>query len=212
MNLSKSLYTRAIQCPKSLWLKKYKKEILTPPDESAQAVFETGNTVGDLACELFPHGKEVTYTKNYDEMIATTQSYIGQDVPYIYEATFKFGGILVMVDVLHVKGNEVSIYEVKSSTGLKDIYLHDVSIQYYVLSNLDFKVKDAFVVHVNNSYVRGDELDLNELFSIVDVSEEVVVLQKSILTKLSEFETYLDDFEHEPNIEIGKHCKSPYEL
>ncbi len=43
MNLSKSLYTKAIQCPKALCLKKYKKEILTPPDESALAVFETGN-------------------------------------------------------------------------------------------------------------------------------------------------------------------------
>jgi len=49
MNLSKSLYTKAIQCPKALWLKKYKKEVLTPPDESAQAIFDTGNIVGDLA-------------------------------------------------------------------------------------------------------------------------------------------------------------------
>lgn len=63
MNLSKSLYTRAIQCPKSLWLKKYKKEVLTPSDESAQAVFETGNVVGDLACKLFSRGKEVPYSK-----------------------------------------------------------------------------------------------------------------------------------------------------
>ena len=51
MTLSKTLYTRAIQCPKSLWLKKYKPEILSPPDEQAKARFETGNVVGDLACE-----------------------------------------------------------------------------------------------------------------------------------------------------------------
>ena len=211
MYLSKSLYTRAIQCPKSLWLKKYKKEVLTPPDESSQAVFETGNVVGELACKLFSYGKEVTYTKNYNEMIAATQSYIDSGVSYIYEATFNYDGILIMVDVLHVNGSEVSIYEVKSSTGLKDIYFHDVSIQYYVLSNLGFKVKDVYVVHVDNSYVRGDELDLKELFSVVNVSKEVVTLQKSIPAKLSEFKMYLDDFEHEPNIEIGKHCKKPYE-
>jgi hypothetical protein len=30
MTLSKSLYTRAIQCPKSLWLKKYKPEVFNP--------------------------------------------------------------------------------------------------------------------------------------------------------------------------------------
>ncbi len=54
MNLSKSLYTKGIQCPKALWFKKYKPSVLTPPDEQAQAIFETGNIVGDLACQLFP--------------------------------------------------------------------------------------------------------------------------------------------------------------
>ncbi|ADG93185.1 conserved hypothetical protein [Arcobacter nitrofigilis DSM 7299] len=64
MNLSKSLYTKGIQCPKALWLKKYKKEVLTPPDEQALAIFETGNIVGALACQLFPEGREVPYTTN----------------------------------------------------------------------------------------------------------------------------------------------------
>ncbi|WP_404317037.1 hypothetical protein [Malaciobacter canalis] len=39
MNLSKSLYTKGIQCFKALWLKKYKSSVLTPPDEQAQAIF-----------------------------------------------------------------------------------------------------------------------------------------------------------------------------
>jgi hypothetical protein len=211
MNLSKSLYTRAIQCPKSLWLKKYKKEVLTPPDESTQAVFATGNVVGDAACELFPHGKEVVYSKNYDEMLATTQRYIDEGVETIYEATFNYDGILVMVDVLAIKGDEVSLYEVKSSTGVKDIYLHDVSIQYYVLSSLGFKVKDAYVVHVDNSYVRGDALDLKALFCVVDVSAEVLALQENIPALLSEFEMLLDDTKNEPELDIGKQCNSPYE-
>ena len=59
MNLSKSLYTKGIQCPKSLWLKKYKPSVLTQPVEQAQAISDTGNIVGDFACQLFPHGKEV---------------------------------------------------------------------------------------------------------------------------------------------------------
>ena len=59
MNLSKSLYIKGIQCPKALWLKKYKPSVLTPPDESAQAVFETGKIVGYLACKHFLDGKKV---------------------------------------------------------------------------------------------------------------------------------------------------------
>ncbi|WP_373071164.1 DUF2779 domain-containing protein [Sulfurimonas sp.] len=211
MNLSKSLYTRGIQCPKALWLKKYKSEVLTPPDEAAKAVFETGNVVGDLACELFPDGKEVPFTRDYDEMIATTRQWLKVGLSNIYEATFNFDGILIMVDILHINQDGVNIYEVKSSTEVKDIYLHDVSIQYYVLKNLGFNIKSANVVHINNEYVRGDELDINELFKVVDVTSEVVELQANIPNILEEFESYLNDTDNEPNIDIGKHCNKPYE-
>ncbi|WP_152058926.1 DUF2779 domain-containing protein [Aliarcobacter butzleri] len=210
MTLSKSLYTKGIQCPKELWLKKYKPSVLTPPDESAQAIFDTGNIVGDFACQLFPNGKEVPYSKNYDEMITTTKQWLDKKVENIYEATFNFSGILVMVDILTISNGEVSIYEVKSSTEVKDIYLHDVSIQYYVLKNLGFKVKSANVIHINNEYIRSDELDIHQLFKIVDVTNEVVSLQSNIPNILNKFETYLEDRENEPNIDIGKHCHNPY--
>ena len=68
MHLSKSIYTRGIQCRKALWLKKYKSDVLTPPDDSVLMLFEIGNIVGDLTCELFPGGKEVACTRNYDEI------------------------------------------------------------------------------------------------------------------------------------------------
>lgn len=210
MTLSKSLYTKGIQCPKALWLKKYKSSVLTPPDESALVVFDTGNIVGDFACQLFPHGKEVPYSKNYDDMIATTKQWLDEGVENIYEATFNFFGILVMVDILTISNGEVSIYEVKSSTEVKEIYLHDVSIQYYVLKNLGFKIKSANVVHINNEYIRGDDLDINNLFKIVDVTSEVISMQSNIPNILKEFETYLNDKENEPNIDIGKHCNNPY--
>lgn len=211
MNLSKSLYTKGIQCPKALWLKKYKPSVLTPPDEQAQAIFETGNIVGELACQLFPDGREVLYTKNYDEMVATTKEWMEEGVSNIYEATFNYEGILIMVDILTVDSDGVSIYEVKSSTEVKDIYLHDVSIQYYVLQNLGYKIKSASVVHINNEYVRGESLELDQLFKIVDVTSEVQGLQSNIPSILKEFETYLEDKVNEPDIDIGKHCNKPYE-
>ena len=94
MTLSKSLYTRAIQCPKSLWLKKYKPEVLTPPDASTKARFETGNDVGDLACELFPNGREIPFdAHDFKSMVRLTQAYLDEGVENIYEATFIFDGI-----------------------------------------------------------------------------------------------------------------------
>ncbi|UTJ05710.1 DUF2779 domain-containing protein [Arcobacter roscoffensis] len=210
MNLSKSLYTKGIQCPKALWLKKYKPSVLTPPDESAQAIFETGNIVGNLACKLFPDGKEVHFSKDFSLMLDTTQEYLDEKLPYIYEATFEYQGILVMVDVLEVEDDGVSIYEVKSSTSLKDIYLHDVSIQYYVLTNLGFNIKSSNVVYINNEYIRGDKLELDKLFVIDEVSSQVEELQSNIPKNLEEFRVYLSDKQNEPNIDIGSHCKKPY--
>ena len=79
MNLSKSLYTKAIQCPKALWLKKYKREVLTPPNAAALAIFETGNIVGELACKLFPDGREVPYNSDdFKGMVTTTKEWMDE--------------------------------------------------------------------------------------------------------------------------------------
>jgi len=212
MSLSKSLYTRGIQCPKSLWLKKYTPEVLTPPDASAQARFDTGNIVGDLACDLFPGGQEVSYdASNFAGMAETTKQWLDEGLEYIYEATFMYDGIVVMVDILRQTPDGVEIYEVKSSGDVKDVYLHDVSIQQYVLARLGYNVATSYVIHIDTSYVRGDELDLHGLFKIVDVTAEANTLQAEIPLKLSEFEAYLADRENEPDIEIGPHCKKPYD-
>ncbi|PHR58056.1 MAG: phosphomethylpyrimidine kinase, partial [Arcobacter sp.] len=200
INLSKSLYTKAIQCPKALWLKKYKKEILTPPDATALSRFETGSIVGDLACKLFPNGKEVIYNPDdFDGMIETTKEWMDEGLEHIYEAAFLYESILVLVDVLKITPDGVEIYEVKSSSSVKDIYLHDVSIQLYVLKQLGYKVLNSFIIHIDGSYVRGDELELNKLFKIVNVSDEVNALQADIPNKLKEYETYLADKENEPD-------------
>ena len=212
MHLSKSLYTRGLQCVKSLWLKKYKKDVLTPPDPSAQAIFETGNLVGDLACQLFPNGIEIPYEgTTYEDKIILTQDLINQGIKHIYEATFQFEGILVMVDILTIEDDIVTINEVKSSTAVKDIYLDDASIQYYVLNGLGYDVQRINIIHINNAYIRGDELEIHKLFSIVDVTLEVLEKQCNIPSYLKEFKKYLDDKENEPCIDIGKHCSDPYE-
>jgi len=212
MKLSKSLYTRGLQCVKSLWLKKYKKDVLSAPDSSSEAVFETGNRVGELACELYSGGVEVAFTPHdYDSMIKTTQKLIDDGISDIYEAAFSFDGIFIAIDILHInEDGSVEIYEVKSSTSVKSVYLDDASVQYYVLHGLGYDVKKTSIVHINNSYVRGDALEVEKLFSVVAVSDEVLELQHDIPEHLKNFQTFLEDRENEPNIDIGTHCSKPY--
>jgi len=219
LNLSKSLYTRGLQCSKSLWLKKYKEDVLTAPNEAAKAIFETGNVVGDLACRLFPDGKEVPYEgTTFSEKIALTQQWMDEGVENIYEATFSYQDVLVMVDILH-KADDGSweIYEVKSSTWHEKKsrnkiakYIPDASIQYYVLNGVGLNVSKTSVTLLNSHYTFQQALDVHGLFSHVDISAEVLALQEAIPAHLKTFHSCLSDTSQEPDIDIGSHCKSPY--
>ncbi|WP_027327430.1 DUF2779 domain-containing protein [Helicobacter pametensis] len=207
---SKSLYTRGLQCPKSLWLKKNKPEVLSIPDDSRLAVFDNGDRIGDLARSLFPSGKEIRFDGgSFDEKIAQTKEWLEDGESVIYEATFQYDGVLVMVDILCIRDDGLHLYEVKSSTSLKDVYLQDVSIQYYVLSGLGYEIKSANVVHIDSEYTRGEELEIEKLFKIQDVSEIVRENQQAIPQRLQDFREMLRG--NEPQIQIGIQCLNPYE-
>ena len=220
LNLSKSLYTKGLQCEKALWLKKYNPQVLTPPSAQLLAVFETGNEVGALACGLFPGGKEVPFKgTSFKEKIALTQQLLSEGEKNIYEATFEYDDILVMIDIFHQKNDgSFEIYEVKSSTwnqnkSIDDIYkhIHDVSIQYFVLTGLGYNVSNTYITLLNTDYVRGSEIDLNRLFSSVRVTDEVLELNRSIPANIERFRETLKDLKNEPKIDIGYHCYNPYE-
>ena len=212
ISLSKSLYTKGLQCHKALWLKKYNKTVLTPPDAATMARFKEGNVVGDLACDLFPGGREIPFKgTTFSQKIALTQEWLDEGLNDIYEATFEYDGVLVMVDVLHKKSNgSFEIYEVKSSTEAKDIFRHDASIQYYVLNGLGYDVSDVYITILNTDYIRDDELDVQQLFIHVKVTDDVLALQGDIPATLGKFRETLTDRVNEPDIDIGRHCKKPY--
>lgn len=212
MNLSKSQFLRGLQCVKALWLYKHKRDIaLTAPDASSQNTFSTGTRVGLLAQQLFPSGETIPFEgTSFSQKIEMTKDLIDRGVETIYEATFGFEGILVMVDILHKGQNGWEIYEVKSSTEVKDVYLQDASVQYYVLNGSGLQINSVNIVHINNKYIRGKELEIDKLFSIINVTEEVKELQVNIPSYLKHFEAAIDN-STEPVIEIGTHCFNPYE-
>ena len=217
--LTKSLYLRGLQCEKSLWLKINNSDILEDEDNAISQIFETGRKVGALACNLFPNGKRISFGDTVrDQRIALTKQWIVDGVSTIYEATFEFDGVLVMVDILNRDSDgNFEIYEVKSSSWnskkkLKDIdnYIKDVSIQYYVLNGCGLNISKAAVTLLNGDYIRGDELDINDLFIHQIVTEEAISLQDRIPGTLRSFKGSLNKQEIEPDIDIGWHCKKPY--
>lgn len=206
--LSKSKFCNAVQCPKMLWLHKNKPAEF---DESAlnQNVLESGNEIGDLAMGLFGEFTEVPYG-DLGNMLDETQRLIAEGVAVITEASFSLDGLFCSVDILKNKGNNhVEIYEVKSSTELHEIYIHDAAYQQYVLTGLGYKVDKVSVVHINPYYVRHGEINLEEFFVIEDVKSRTDALQYGIRDFLPRLELIINS-NREPDMEVGFHCNKPY--
>ena len=208
MNLSKSKYCRAIQCNKMLWLDKNKPEEKGEIDN--QAVLDNGTKVGELAKGIFGKYINIEYNENLDKMIYDTKEELKRSPNIITEASFEYKNNFCSVDILKNNGDSVEIYEVKSSTEVKDIYLDDISYQFYILSNLGYKVAKASIVYINNQYIRHGELNLQQLFNIEDVTDIVLEKQKEIRIKIQEINEYMQQ-ESEPMQEIGMKCFKPYQ-
>ena len=208
--LSKSSYCKGVQCEKILWLNKYKAECsLTDSNESS---FKTGKEVGETAKGLFGEYVDVPYDENLSVRIEKTKKLLLDKPNIITEASFTYDNNFCSVDILKNDLDGVEIYEVKSSTKIKDVFIDDASYQYFVLSNLGLNVKKVCIVYINNEYIRGRKLDIEQLFNVEDITDIAIEKQDEIRNKID----FINDFmnkhnkDNEPNMEIGKFCFDPY--
>lgn len=208
IHLSKSKYCKAVQCNKILWHERNKPE--EKGDLDNQSVLDNGTKVGELAKKIFGEYINIDYNENLAEMIHNTEEALKEFPNIITEASFEYKNNFCSVDILKNNGKTIEIYEVKSSTEIRDIYLDDISYQFYILKNLGYKVIKASIVYINNQYIRNGELNLQQLFNIEDVTDIVLEKQKEIEIKIQEINEYMKQ-EFEPKQEIGMQCFKPYQ-
>ena len=210
VSLSKSRYTKGVQCPKMLWMDLHMRDKF---DDSVmnQAVLETGSKVGDVAMGYYGDYVEVPFDpSNWDDMIARTRELVSAGTPVVCEATFSYDGNLCMVDILRVEPDGVHIVEVKSSTHINEIYYHDMAYQTWLLLQCGLNVKSVSLMHLNNQYVRHGELNLQQLFVVEDCTDEVFSMQDEVGERTVALKAIAAQNE-EPGTGIGLQCKSPYE-
>ena len=208
--LSKSRYCKARQCKKIIWLKKYKPEYAI--QKARDIVLENGTKVGQLAKGLFGKYENIDFNENLNIMIDQTKKLLKNKPNIITEASFNYNNNFCSVDILKNDIDGVEIYEVKSSTEISDIYLDDDSYQYYILNNLEFNIKKACIVYINNKYVKQGNLELNKLFNIEDVTEIAKSKQQEIENNIYELNKYMEEhMDNEPKDDIGIKCFKPYE-
>ena len=128
--LSKSKFLWGLQCHKLLWQAYSAKDKIPPPDAQTQAVFDQGHEVGSVAKKLFPEGIEVGQgVTDLAETIRLTKDALKLRKP-LFEAAFAAEGGYCRVDILIPVGRgDWDIVEVKSTTSVKDVHLHDLAFQ-----------------------------------------------------------------------------------
>ncbi|MBW2341739.1 MAG: DUF2779 domain-containing protein [Deltaproteobacteria bacterium] len=207
--LSKSLFLRGLQCHKSLYLHKYCLDLRDEITDAQEALFQSGIEAGLYAQKLFPNGVEIPFEDvSLSEQVNLTMREIEKGSERLYEAAFRHDDVFVKVDILCKGEQGWEIYEVKASSGVKDVHLDDVALQYYVLTGFGLAVSKACIVHINTDYVRYGEIEVDKLFAIQDLTDVVMEKQGLVEESIKEMKTMLRG--DMPLIDIGHHCDDPY--
>jgi hypothetical protein len=209
--LSKSTFIKGYHCLKSLYLHKKRPFLRDKLTAEQLAKFKRGHHVGDLAQQLFPGGIDVSpkSPSQYQKSVIRTTELIAQGQEVIYEATFQFEQVLVMLDMLVKTRDGYDAYEVKSSKKLSETYYTDAALQNYVIVNSGLEINHFFLVYVDEHYRMDDKIDLQKFFILKDVSDDVESRWGFIADKIAEEKEMLLE-KHSPKIEVGDQCFSPY--
>lgn len=206
--LTKSNYLLGLQCPKLLWVTKNSKGRLPELGESTKATLEEGKIIGELATTLYPDGIDLSSEEFYPN-ITKTKELLEKKIP-LFEAGFLTEDLYSRCDILEPTGDSKwNIIEVKSATEIKDINIHDVSFQKYVYEKSGIKIKNCYIMHINNQYVREGEIEPSELFHKEDITERVEEYSLGIEERIINMIKIINT--KEPIQKIGVHCSTPYD-
>ncbi|MBD0332880.1 MAG: DUF2779 domain-containing protein [Chitinophagaceae bacterium] len=205
-SLSKSTFVRGCKCMKSLYLYNFHRELQDELSEKQQTIFHQGNEVGMFARQLFPNGQDATVKPfNYTSSTQITKNLLRLGYKTIYEASFMYNNVYAAADILVIKRDGWYLYEVKSSASVKPYYVLDAALQYYILKNLGYPVKQVGIICINKDYVRHGKIEPEKLFNIHDVTNEVIAKQEYVEDQVAEMQQMLDQ-RIAPMCKIGPHC------
>jgi hypothetical protein len=210
--ISKSAFIKAEQCLKHFYLYKNHPYLRDSLSKEKQFIFKRGTDVGIFAQKLFPGGVDVTEGEKRDQQLFAqkTKDLIANGTQTIYEATFIYDDLLVMVDILTKQDDKWVAYEVKSSLKITDTYVKDACFQFYVIKNCLPDLVDFNLLTLNPKYVLDGDLDISKLFKATSVMKDALknleyFAHKTHIAKLTLEQGKI------PDIKIGTHCFQPYD-
>jgi len=201
---------RGYRCHKEIYLSIHSPELESPITPDQQAVFDQGNEVGEMARKYFPGGVLVDFKPwDFFGSLKKTRELLASQTPVIYEAAFEYQGCYARTDIIKYSPDTQrwKIYEVKSTTKVKEEQLDDIGLQAWIIANSGLPIEEINLVHLNPA-CRFPNLE--NLFSIEDVTAQLRERYPAIGPKVRELFTVVKT-DRVPPIEIGSHCVSPNE-
>lgn len=208
MQLSKSDYMLYLKHPAWLWVKKHDQSKIPPVDENTQAMFDAGHQFEPFAESLFPEGVSLGFN-DYDEyrsLPQRTKDAIDSGAAVLFQPRFEWNEFTCICDIVSFVGDaEVDLYEIKASTSAKPEHEYDLAFQMAVLEGNGYKVRDIYVIHVNNHYVRHGEIEPDKITQFSLVTEQVKAKRELTLENMQlALETAKSPTMPDPNPELAK--------
>ncbi len=209
ITISKSKFLIGLKCPKHLWCLFNAPDLIPEIDESTQALFDQGHEVGNLAKKLYPKGIEVDWNKGFQNTLTETKELLKQQKP-LFEASFKFNNAYCRSDIIVPTGKDWDIFEVKSSTEVKDEHLWDVAFQKYCLENSGLHIRKCHVIVINNEYTKKGKINPEKFFTTQDVTDKISELIQQIGDLIKKMLEIIQNPKI-PTPELGIDCIDPSE-
>ena len=181
--LTKTAYLSYLKCPQEFWLRHHQ-----PPLFASPITLESDH--------LFRQGNEV------QRLVRSLERFQSNDLQIVdFERTFQTADFFARCDVTVTDKatGEISIYEIKAASSVKDEHYDDVAFQKMVVEASGFAVGRCCVITMNGEYVRQGDIDAEQLFIINDVTEKVAAMQNATEQQARNAQVYLTS-EFEPSL------------
>ncbi len=208
--ITKSKYLNGLKCSRLLWIDCNDRERIPVPDISQQHLFDQGDIVGEIAKKIYPGGIDIPYDRGgFFENIKETKNFLSSR-KVLFEAGILEDDLYARVDILRpARDGKWDIIEVKSSTGMKEVYFHDIAFQRYCCEKNGLKIDKCILLHIDNSYEKDGDIDPAGMLKEEDVTDQLDAYIVGIELRLDKIRECISSDDC-PKVGIGLYCKDPY--
>jgi len=155
--LTKTAYLNYLKCPQEFWLDYHHAPVEPEPITlEHEHLRQQGYLVQQLVKKRAEFQDSDSRLVEFERAFQTTDLYARSDIIVTDKST-----------------GTLDIYEIKAAAKVKEEHYEDVAFQKVVIERNGFNVGRCFVITMNGEYVRQGEVDVEQLFVITDVTDDV---------------------------------------